>query len=80
MTKHVTIGIRMDSEFVSLLRASVELSGLRHKDELTPIQQLALLALAEARGAHEEEVHILILPTWRPHIETVSELRKVEES
>ena len=79
MRKQVTIGIRMDTEFISLLRASVELGRLREKDEMTPIDQLALLAYAEARGAFEEEVHSMILPTWRPHIEAVSELRKVVE-
>lgn len=79
MTKHVTIGIRMDTEFVSLLKTNVELSRLHEKDELQPINQLALLVLAEARGAHEEQVHASILHTWRPHIEVVSEIRKVEE-
>jgi len=80
MAKHVTIGLRMDNEFIALLKANVELARLRDKDQLTPSQQLALLVLAEARGAHEEQVHQCILPEWRPHIEAVSEIRKVESN
>jgi hypothetical protein len=70
----------MDTEFISLLWADVELSNLRLKDELTPSQQLALLVLYEARGGTEVQVHDSILHSWRPHIEAVSEMRKVEES
>jgi hypothetical protein len=77
--KRVTIGIKMDSEFVTLLNSCVYLSQLREKDELTPAQQLALVVLAEARGAMPEQTHACILPCWRPHIEVVSGLRKVEE-
>ncbi len=78
--KHVTVAVRMDTEFISLLQANIELSGLRTKDELEPIQQLALTVLSEARGALEEQVHATILHAWRPHFEVVSELRKVEAS
>ena len=53
---------------------------LRDKDELAPGDQLALLVLTESRGATEEQVHASILHAWRPHIEAVSDLRKVEES
>ena len=77
--KYVTVAVRMDNEFFGLLKACVALSGLRDKDELTPIQQLGLSILAEACGGYEAEVHQTILPCWRPHFEVVSELRKVEE-
>ena len=80
MTKYVTIGLRMDSSFVRLLNANVELSQLRQKDELDPLHQLGLLALMEARGAPDHEVHASILHAWRPHLEAVTELRRVEES
>lgn len=77
-TKYVTIAIKMDSTFVRLLNANVELSQLRERDDMDPMQQLALIALLEARGALEGEVHAAILPAWRPHIEVVWELRKAE--
>jgi hypothetical protein len=78
--KRVTIGITMDNEFIRLLRASVTLNRLRDKDELTPIDQLALLALGEAMGGLEEQVHAAILHVWRPHIQAASEVRRVQES
>lgn len=77
--KQVTVALKMDSEFIKLLNANVALSRLRDKDELQPIDQLALTVLAEARGGLEEQVHATILHAWRPHFEVVSELRKVEE-
>lgn len=76
--KRVTVGVKMDEEFVALLNANVQLSDLRNKDELSPMQQLALLVLMEARGATEEDVHAGILHAWRPHIEAVSDIRKFE--
>jgi len=79
MLRTVTIALKLDMEFVKLLNLSVGLGRLREKDELTPIDQLALTVLAEARGGLEEEVHATILPAWRPHIEVVSRLRQVEE-
>ena len=80
MAKRVTVAIKMDSTFIRLLNANVELSQLRDKDEMTPAQQLALLVLLEARGATENEVHAAILQAWRPNIEAVSEMRSVEET
>lgn len=79
MDKIVTIGLKMDSTFIRLLSANVQLSQLRNKDEMDPRDQLAVLVLTEARGALEAEVHLSILPSWRPHIEAVSEIRKVVE-
>lgn len=76
--KTVTIGIKMDSTFVRLLNTSVELAHLKEKDELTPIQQIALIALLEARGATEIQTHAAILQAWRPHVEAISALRYVE--
>lgn len=78
VVKYVTIGIEMDSTFIRLLNACVALSQLRERDEMTPMQQLALLVLTEARGGLEGEVHASILNTWRPHISAVSELRSVK--
>ncbi len=78
--KIVTIGIKMDSYFVGLLRSSVGLKGLPDIDrQLTPIEVLAVVALAEARGAIPEQVHALTPPEWRPHIEAITEARGVEE-
>lgn len=77
--KLVTVAVQMDSTFIRLLNANVELSQLRDKDELTPTQQLALTVLSEARGALEAQVHATILHAWRPHFEVISHLRKVVE-
>ena len=77
--KQVTIGLKLDEEFLRYLNVNVELSRLAVQDQLEPIKQLALVALLEARGALEEQVHTAILPCWRNHLEVVSELRKVEE-
>lgn len=68
-----------DPTQVRLLNTNVSLSQLRDRDELDPSHQLALTILAEARGGTEAEVHQTILPAWRPHLEVVSDLRKVEE-
>lgn len=77
MKKTVTVAVRMDNEFLSLLKTAVELGQLKDLDQLTPIQQLALTIYKEARGATEAVVHGSILHCWRPHFEVVSELRKV---
>lgn len=76
--KQVTVAIKMDSHFVRLLMANVQLSHLADKDELTPAEQLALTIMLEARGAAPEQVHSSILQQWRPHLEVVEELRKVD--
>lgn len=77
--KTVTIGIKVDMEFVKALNANVTLSALRAKDELQPIDQLALIALGEMRGALVEQIHECTLPMWRDNITIVPEIRKVEE-
>ena len=77
--KRVTIGIELDSSFVRLLNENVALSGLREKDELSPLEQLGLMALLEARGAHQEQVWASILPCWMPHLDVVPSLRSVKE-
>ena len=82
MTHHhktVTIGLKVDMEFVRLLNANVQLSNLRQKDEMQPIDQLALIALIEMRGGLEEDVHAVTLHAWRDHITVVPEFRKVEQ-
>lgn len=79
MPKTVTFGIKVDKQFVNLLHAQVMLSGMKEKDELTPGDQLALIAYMEMRGALEEEIHAVTLHTWRNNITIVPELRKVEE-
>lgn len=86
--KTVTIGITMDVEFVRLLNAACGLSGLtpgsskaytERTRQLTPIEQLAAVAICEARGALPEQTHAAIMPEWRPHIWAAEELRSVEE-
>lgn len=81
--KHVTVAIRMDSEFVKILNTHVQLahpgalSGDADK-QLTPGAVLAVAILAEARGALPEQVHMAIPHEWRPHFEVLHDARKVE--
>lgn len=79
MPKTVTIALKVDMDFVRLLNANVGLSGLRNKDAMQPIDQLALIALIEMRGGLESDAHAATLHEWRDHITIVPELRKVEE-
>ena len=79
MPKTVTIGLKVDTEFIKLLNANVLFSGLREKDEMQPIDQLALIALMEMRGAITAQTYAATLPVWRNSITIVPELRKVEE-
>jgi len=77
--KRVTVTLKVDSEFVSLLHAAVHLAGLGpDRAQHTPIQALAVVFLAEAMGALPEQVHALTPIEWRPHIEAVSDARVVE--
>lgn len=81
MGKRVRVAIEMDEHFIRMLKANVELSGgMGGLDrQHTPADVLKRLVLAEARGATEEQVHSIIRPEWRPHIEAVSYLREVTE-
>ncbi|MBW7934494.1 MAG: hypothetical protein H3C62_13000, partial [Gemmatimonadaceae bacterium] len=45
--------------------------------QLEPRAVLAVVALAEARGAPAEQVNALTPPEWRPHIDVVSAERRV---
>lgn len=76
--KKVTLSIKLDSTFVNLLNVSVQLGQLRKKDQLTAIEQLALVVLGEARGALPEQIHATILSEWRPNIEVLHDARVVE--
>jgi len=80
ITKHVTIGLEVTDEFVRLLNSNVHLSGLRNKNILQPIDQLALVALLEMRGALEEQIDDAILPMWKDHIKIAPDVRKVVET
>lgn len=79
--KQVTVGIKIDSHFVRLLHTCVGLKQLGPDldRQHTPMEVLAVVILAEARGALPEQIHLLIPPEWRPHIEAVTEMRKVKE-
>ncbi len=77
--KKVTLSIRVDSQFVNLLNVSVQLGRLRDKDQLTAIDQLALVVLGEARGALPEQIHAALLPEWRSTHEALHDARIVEE-
>jgi hypothetical protein len=77
MSKRVRITIEADSQFVRFLAANIELSGLRDKDRLQPIDALALAACAEMRCALECEVDALIPVEWRDHLAVIHDERRV---
>jgi hypothetical protein len=77
--KRGKLTLDVDSHFVKLLQANVQLLGLFHKDQLDPSQVLAIIVLGEARGALEEQIHAQTPIEWRPHIEAVHSERRVEE-
>ena len=84
--KHVTISIRMDSEFIKHLNLAMSLKhpkwfeGDYRRGKITAIDCIAVIALAEARGAHPAQVHSVIPHEWRPNIEAIHDDRKVEVS
>ena len=71
MNKRVRITVEADETFVRLLNANVQLSGLREKDRLQPIDAIALVACAEMRGGLEAEVDMLVPLEWRPHLDVI---------
>lgn len=83
MSKRVRVTIEMDTHFISLLNANVGLTpgGLRGDNlkRQAPDEVLKRVVLMEARGASEEQVHVVIPPEWRPHIEVVHDERRVSE-
>lgn len=81
MKKRVKLTLEVDSEFVKLLNANCQLSGLLSDDapRMTPMQVLAVVVLGEARGATEEQIHARTPIEWRPHIEAIHSERKVTE-
>ena len=82
MAKRVTLTLEVDSTFVSLLQANVQMKGLLREDRshgLDPMGQLAVLVLAEARGATELQILEKVEPNWRPHITALHEKRSVVE-
>jgi len=86
--KHVTISLRLDSDFVKHLNFAMSLKHPKWHEgdysgasgQITAIDCIAAVALAEARGAFPEQVHMAIPMEWRPHIEAVHDARIVEVS
>lgn len=80
MAKRVRICLELDEHFVRLLNAqAVGLKGLGPdlNRQHSPMEALAVVVLAEARGAWPEQVHLLTPPEWRPHLGAVPRLRRV---
>ena len=81
--KRVKITLELDSHFVRMLNASVQLKGLydwrSERDKLTPLETIGLLAVAEARGGTEDQIDALIPDDWHGHIRAVHDERRVEE-
>ena len=79
--KRVRLTIEVDSHFVKMLHANVQLSGLLNEEpkRMDPKSVLAVIVLGEARGALEEQIHAQTPIEWRPHIEAIHSERKVTE-
>lgn len=80
--KKVTISLWADEELIKRLMANVQLSGLRAKalnDKIQPIDQVALLVMAEMRGAVESDLEECIADQNRANIGVVLDGRSVEE-
>lgn len=79
--KRVRIYLELDEHFVRLLNAQVMLKGLGPDldRQHSPMEVLAVVVLAEARGALPEQVNFLTPPEWRPHLEAIHDLREVIE-
>lgn len=84
MNRGVRITLELDQTMVRLLNANLQLSGKTkwltgadHPPQLDAAGVVALVALAEARGATEEVVHAATPIQWRPHIQAIHEERRV---
>lgn len=81
--KRVQVTIEISEHFLRLLKAQVGLNNWSNMAEPyprgghTPAAALAVVVLAEARGAFPEQVHALTPMEWRPDIEAISAQRKV---
>lgn len=84
MNRGVRITLELDQSMVKMLNANLQLSNktrwLTGADDPPPLDAagvVALVALAEARGATEEVIHAATPPEWRPHIRAIHEERRV---
>jgi len=78
--KVVEITLRLDAHFVRMLNGKVGLDGGLVPDrQLDPGSVLSRLVLAEARGATEVQVSLIVPPEWRANIEAVHSKRRVYE-
>lgn len=77
--KKVRITLEVDEHFVRLLQANCHLQGLVGEEpkRMDPMHVLAVVALGEARGASETQIHLQTPNEWRPHIEAVHSERQV---
>lgn len=82
--KRVRVTLELDSQFIRLLNANVNLSGAMMAQlkgdpsrQLSPKEVLAILILGEARGATEEQLHMATPHEWRPNIELIHKERRV---
>jgi hypothetical protein len=76
----------MDSDFVKHLNLAMSLKHPKWYEgdyhgpggQITAIDCVAAIILAEARGALPKQVHMAIPHEWRPNIEAIHDARKVE--
>lgn len=81
MAKRVRITLEMDASFLRLLNTNCQLSGLGNLRENykqhDPSQVLAVVAMLEARGATEEQIHAETPIEWREGLQAIHSERKV---
>lgn len=83
--KKVRVTIEVDSQFLRLLRANIEMSRplrgwLFNNDDagdITPPQVLGLLVYMEARGGTVEQIAASTPFMWRPNVEVIHDERRV---
>lgn len=82
--KRVRITLELDSQFIRLLNANVNLSGAMMSTlkgdptrQLSPKEVLAIMILGEARGATEEQLHAALPLEWRSNLELIHNERRV---
>lgn len=79
--KRVRITLEVDSSFVRLLQANLQIAGALSDEAPIPdvLHLLGIVALGEMRGARKAQIEARVPPTWRDRITVVSQERRWRE-
>lgn len=86
--KKVRVTIEVDSQFLRLLRANIEMNaatrgwlmGTDEAGDITPPQVLGLLVYMEGRGGTPEQIGMATPFMWRPNIDVIHDERRVYQN